>query len=319
MALVGADIEKAKWLLEQGKLVAIPTETVYGLAGNAFNPEAVTRIFSTKNRPSFDPLIVHVHSVEAITNFAYDIPEKAVELTRNFWPGPLTILLKRKSIIPDLVTSGLETVAVRMPRHELTRSLLSVLPFPLAAPSANPFGYVSPTTAQHVNQQLGDKIEYILDGGACTVGVESTIISFESETPTVLRLGGITVEDIEDCIGRVFVTAHSSSRPQAPGMLKSHYSPTKIMVSSEQFNLQPPSGFSGFGYIGYSKYDNRFEKENQLLLSENEDLAEAAKNLFASLRALDQIPHIHTIVIGSVPDVGLGRAINDRLRRAIAK
>lgn len=318
MATIGIDIDVAKALLERGDLVAIPTETVYGLAGNAFDIDAVAKIFKAKNRPTFDPLIVHVDSFERLSEFTEELPEKAAQLTDAFWPGPLTILLKKKPVISDLVTAGLDTVAVRMPRHELTRQLLKELNFPLAAPSANPFGYISPTSAQHVQQQLGDKIEYILDGGDCGVGVESTIVSFESGVPTVLRLGGISIEEIESIIGKVEVNSHSSSQPQAPGMLKSHYAPKKSIIGIDE--LDPTiDNLSAYGYLGFNVPDNRFKPENQILLSESENLNEAAKNLFGSLRILDQNPNIEAIVVSLVPEKGLGRAINDRLRRATAK
>tara|TARA_R110001592_G_scaffold247812_2_gene509954 strand:+ start:2928 stop:3884 length:957 start_codon:yes stop_codon:yes gene_type:complete len=318
VATIGIDIDVAKAILEQGNLVAIPTETVYGLAGNAFDVDAVAKIFKTKNRPTFDPLIVHVDSFERLSEFTEKLPDKAVQLTNVFWPGPLTILLKKKAVISDLVTAGLETVAVRMPRHELTRQLLKELDFPLAAPSANPFGYISPTTAEHVQRQLGGKIEYILDGGDCGVGVESTIVSFEDELPKVLRLGGISVEEIEQVIGKVEVNSHSSSQPQAPGMLKSHYAPKKKIIVIDDLDLETED-LSTYGFLGFNKHDQRFKLENQILLSESENLNEAAKNLFGSLRTLDQNPHINFIVVSFVPEKGLGRAINDRLRRATAK
>src|SRR6187551_607280 len=183
MAEIGKDIEKVKWILEQGDLVAIPTETVYGLAGNALNVAAITKIFDVKERPHFDPLIIHVPDIKGAEQYATEIQKPARALMEHFWPGPLTVLLKRKSIIPDLVTSGLDTVGVRCPKHELTQQLLSELSFPLAAPSANPFGYVSPTKPEHVDEQLGHKIKYILDGGDCKVGIESTIVGFEENTP----------------------------------------------------------------------------------------------------------------------------------------
>lgn len=319
MAIIANDITKAKQLLDEGKLVAIPTETVYGLAGNATSAEVVAKIFEAKNRPTFDPLIVHIFSHDQLNELAEPVSEIAQKLMSAFWPGPLTVLLKRKEIIPDLVTSGLDTVAIRMPQHELARELLSTLSYPLAAPSANPFGYISPTSAQHVQDQLGDKIDYILDGGECSVGLESTIVSFEEEVPTVLRLGGISVEDIEKVIGKVAVNAHSSSQPQAPGMLKSHYAPSKNIITIDEFELLAPAEIKGFGYLGFSDFDDRFDLNDQYMLSQSEDLNEAAKNLFTSLRALDQIAHLHTIVINFVPDLGLGRAINDRLKRALAK
>lgn len=319
MARIGIDLLESKRILDNGGLVGVPTETVYGLAGNALSINAVTKIFKTKNRPSFDPLIVHIHSLEQLSELTEQPSELAKQLMLSFWPGPITILLKKKSIIPDLVTSGLDTVAVRMPAHELTRSLLQQLDYPLAAPSANPFGYISPTSAQHVQDQLGDKLDYILDGGPCEVGVESTIVSFENGKPTVLRLGGISVELIEKIIGKVEVNDHSSSSPLAPGMLKSHYAPAKKIITLSSFEEEATINEShGYAFIGFSELNDRFEKDFQFLLSEKGDIEEAAKNLFTVLRALDQNPDIHTIVVSSVPDHGLGRAINDRLKRATA-
>ena len=319
MALIGKDIIKAKSILEEGGLVAIPTETVYGLAANAYDVDAVSRIFKAKNRPSFDPLIVHIDGYDRLNEFTEGLSEKAITITQKFWPGPLTLLLKRKPVIADLVTSGLETVAVRMPRHTFTQALLNSLAFPLAAPSANPFGYISPTSAQHVEQQLGDKVDYILDGGECSVGVESTIISFEKSEPTILRLGGVSVEDIEAAIGKVIVNQHSSSQPEAPGMMKSHYAPKKRMMALEEFNQANIGDTIRYGFLGFDKLDERFAKTNQQLLSPKSDLTEAAKNLFGHLRILDQQNDIHTIVASYVPDKGLGRAINDRLKRATVK
>ncbi|MES2733756.1 MAG: L-threonylcarbamoyladenylate synthase, partial [Bacteroidota bacterium] len=187
-ARIGTNISHAIDLLQQGEVVAIPTETVYGLAGNALNTKAVARIFSVKNRPTFDPLIIHTNSLEKVLQFVDEMPAQAKTLAQACWPGPLTLLLPRKDSIPDLVTSGLDTVAVRIPNHSLTLSLLEALEFPLAAPSANPFGYISPTTAEHVYNQLGKKIPYILDGGPCLVGIESTIVGFEDGEPTIYRL-----------------------------------------------------------------------------------------------------------------------------------
>jgi len=319
MAEIGGDINRARQVLESGGLVAIPTETVYGLAGNALNGEVVSKIFEAKNRPSFDPLIVHVSSIEQARAFVEEIPSQAEALAAKHWPGPLTILLKRKSIIPDLVTSGLDTVAIRVPAHELTQNLLSLLDFPLAAPSANPFGYVSPTTAEHVNQQLGDQLDYILDGGPCIVGIESTIVSFESATPRVLRLGGLSIEAIETVIGRVEINLHSSSKPDAPGMLKSHYAPNTQILLVEDFHLELIGDTSRIGALVFNEYIEGLDLENQFVLSKSGDMNEAARRLFTGLRALDQREDIDTIVTALVPNQGLGRAINDRIKRATAK
>lgn len=319
MAEIGQDIFKAKEILMTGGLVAIPTETVYGLAGNALSERAVTEIFDVKNRPSFDPLIVHVADILHAEKIVEEIPDQARILAEAYWPGPLTILLNKKPAISDLVTSGLNTVAIRVPAQDLTRSLLASLEFPLAAPSANPFGYVSPTKAEHVNAQLGDKIDYILDGGDCKVGIESTIISFESNQPKVLRLGGLSIEDIEAVIGSVEVAIHSSSAPAAPGMLKSHYAPSKSIVLKAEFDQQTINDSSQIGALMFDQYADNIPKANQILLSPLGDINEAARRLFSGLRTLDQRVDIDTIVTGYVPNEGLGRAINDRIKRATAK
>jgi L-threonylcarbamoyladenylate synthase len=315
MAEIGKDINKAKYLLEQGELVAIPTETVYGLAGNALSNEAVIRIFQVKERPQFDPLIVHVPHIEAARNYVRHIPQQAETLAGRFWPGPLTLLLEKKERIPDLVTSGLDTVGIRCPDHSLTTSLLAILDFPLAAPSANPFGYVSPTTPQHVNDQLGNKIAYILDGGSCPIGIESTILGFENQEPVVYRLGGLSIEKIESIIGKVAIQAHSTSNPKAPGQLKSHYAPAKRMILGNMEDLlqKYPAHCSAI-----LTFEKNYHSPHQYILSPSGSLEEAAQHLFAALRMLDRMP-VEVILAEPVPDHGLGRAINDRLARAAAK
>ncbi len=315
MAEIGQDIFKCKEILEKGGLVAIPTETVYGLAANALNPDAVAKIFKAKDRPSFDPLIVHTDSLEKLKSFTTSLPLDFELLLRKFSPGPLTLLLPKRESISDLVTSGLPRVAVRIPNHELSLSLLKSIDFPLAAPSANPFGYISPTTAEHVNKQLGDKIDYILDGGPCSVGLESTIIGYEGEQITVYRKGGLAIEQIESVVGAVDVLEHSSSNPAAPGMLKSHYAPNKKVL------LLPVGNTINFrercGILRYSEFSMDVEKDSQFVLTEKKDLIEAAQNLFKGLRHLDGLD-IDTIYLELVPDEGIGRAINDRLKRAAA-
>lgn len=313
MAATGTDIEKAIELLTQDELVAIPTETVYGLAGNALSSVAVAKIFSVKNRPQFDPLIVHIPDLEKAKDYVLEIPEAAKRLADKFWPGPLTLLLKKKGIIPDLVTAGLDTVGIRCPDHSLTRQLLKELPFPLAAPSANPFGYVSPTKPQHVQEQLGNKIQYILDGGACQVGIESTIVGFEDEMPVVYRLGGLSLEDIEATIGTVNRMTHSSSNPKAPGQLKSHYAPGKKVLLGSIEELVKATKTKA-GVLSFRK---DFQVSNQIILSPSGRLEEAAQNLFEAMRSFDKMD-VEVVLTELVPDQGLGRAINDRLRRAAA-
>jgi L-threonylcarbamoyladenylate synthase len=316
LAIIGKDINLAKEFLQKRQLVAIPTETVYGLAGNALDEKAVLSIFETKNRPSFDPLIVHTDSLKKLAEYVQEIPEAAFLLAKEFWPGPLTLLLPKKDIIPDLVTSGLDTVAVRIPDHPLTLALLSELDFPLAAPSANPFGYISPTSAAHVNQQLGEKIPYILDGGECGIGIESTIIGFVDGIPTIYRLGGLAIEAIESVVGPVGLMPHSSSNPQAPGMLKSHYAPRKPFFLQER-KVIPAASDQATGYLLFDRFIEGIDQTYQRLLSPQGDLKEAAHNLFAYLRELDAQP-VERIFAEFVPDVDLGRAINDRLKRAAA-
>jgi len=310
----GTDPAKAaEWLLS-GNCVAIPTETVYGLAANALDPAAVVRIFEIKNRPAFDPLIVHVTGLEQAERYAEVFPPPLRLLAEKFWPGPLTILVPKSDLIPDLVTSGLPRVALRAPAHPLTQALLQALPFPLAAPSANPFGYISPTTAQHVFDQLQGKIPYILDGGPCRVGVESTIVGYENGQTTVYRLGGLALETIEAVAGPVQFQLNQSGNPAAPGMLKAHYAPRKPLLVGRRWTVDD-------GRIGVLTLQWRAdlpEHTVQIALSESGDLAEAAQNLFAALRALDQAD-IDLILAEMVPEEGLGRAINDRLRRAAAR
>ncbi|UJP67038.1 L-threonylcarbamoyladenylate synthase [Mongoliitalea daihaiensis] len=320
MAIIGTDLGLAAEFLAAGELVGMPTETVYGLAGNALDPDAVTKIFKTKNRPSFDPLIVHTSDISKVTDFVEEFPASLRLLAERFWPGPLTLLLPKKKNVPDLVTSGLDTVAVRVPRHELTLRLLRQLPFPLAAPSANPFGYISPTKAVHVNDQLGDKIPYILDGGACEVGLESTIVGMLDGEVTVFRLGGLEVKKIESIVGKVKVMAHSSSNPQSPGMLKSHYAPTKpflignlsSMIKKYQEKEVP------FAVLAFRAFFDTVEEGKQVQLSLDGSLEEAAKNLFAAMRTLDSL-NVSVILSEYLPDEGLGKAINDRLKRAAAE
>ncbi len=317
MAVIGKDIDQAIHFLNRGELVAVPTETVYGLGGNALNPETVLKIFKVKERPSFDPLIVHIGQKEQLSSFVLEVTPKARLLAERFWPGPLTLLLQKREMIPDIVTSGLKTVGIRLPDHPLTLALLNRLDYPLAAPSANPFGYVSPTTADHVNDQMGSKISYILDGGACPVGIESTIIGFENDDPVVHRLGGKTVESIEAVVGPVRVLQQSSSRPSAPGMLQSHYAPGKQVLIGSWSDYRDKLQTDRTVMIRFRKPESGFPHDRQFILSSAGNLSEAAKNLFAALRLYDTMP-VDFIIAEPVPEEGLGRAINDRLRRAAA-
>lgn len=318
MTIIGTDILNAKHLLQSGEVVGIPTETVYGLAGNALDDDAVLKIFRVKNRPQFDPLIVHTDSLSKLSSFTTDFSEKAQKLAHAFWPGPLTLLLPKSEIISDLVTSGLNTVAVRIPNHPLTLQLLAALDFPLAAPSANPFGYISPTSATHVEAQLGNNIPYILDGGESTVGIESTIVGFEGDEAIIYRLGGTSVEAIEKVIGSVRLVAHSSSNPKAPGMLKSHYSPRKSLFIKNINEIFEQYSKEEIGYLSFQQYHKALPLEHQRVLSFTGNYNEAAKHLFAYMRELDSLP-IEVIYAELLPEQDLGRAINDRIRRAAVR
>lgn len=316
----GTDLILAKKLLTEGKLVAIPTETVYGLAANGLDETAVAGIFSAKNRPTFDPLILHVASIEQAQSLCTDWPEMADKLARACWPGPLTLILPKADHVPDLTTSGQPTVGIRMPNNRLTLELLSTLPFPLAAPSANPFGYVSPTNAQHVADQLGDRIDYILDDGDCFVGIESTIIAIENGAPKVLRLGGLSLERISDVLGvPVLEHLNQNSNPLAPGQLDQHYSPRCKLIA---LNTMPASDIDpSVPIIYFSKQEAQRDSNNNLsdgphyYLSDSGDTNQAASNLFSTLRRLDQ-NNQKIAYFEWAPQNGLGRAINDRLERA---
>jgi L-threonylcarbamoyladenylate synthase len=315
--IISNQISVAKTLLDEGNCVAIPTETVYGLAANALDPIAVSKIFEAKRRPFFDPLIIHVAKQSSIHGYVKEIPSWALALAETFMPGPITLLLEKKSIVPDIVTSGLPKVAIRIPKHPLTIELLSLLDYPLAAPSANPFGYVSPTNALHVSNQLQGQIPMILDGGNCMVGLESTIIGEENGQIIVYRLGGMDVEHIQQIVGEVYVKPHSSSNPQAPGMLQSHYAPRKKMYYNTIASI-PKNTLDRTAVIGFNTYIEGFPKENQFLLSPQGNLQEAAAKLFAELRRLDN-SEFEQIFAVKFPDFGLGLAINDRLLRASIK
>lgn len=317
MGEIGADIAIAAALLRQEAVVAIPTETVYGLAGNALSTRAVAQIYTVKNRPTFNPLIIHTNALERLQGYLKNVPDTAYLLAKKFWPGPLTLLLEKTGNIPDIVTAGSERVAVRVPRHPLAQQLLSVLDFPLAAPSANPSGYVSPTTAAHVAEQLGSKIPYIIDGGPCAVGVESTIAGFENGRVVVYRWGGVTPEELQQCVGSatpvIFHTIETAT--PAPGMLSSHYSPRQSVVIGDLNDLLHHYSTEQVGLLTFRDTYPQVVTEHQIALSPTGDLVEAARRVFAALRYLEKLPVTH-ILAETVPDRGIGRAINDRLQRA---
>lgn len=312
MAEIGTEISKASRLLENNELVAIPTETVYGLAGNALEPIAIARIYTTKNRPSFDPLITHVNNITNASALVNTFPALAHKLAEQFWPGPLTLLLPKRGHIPNILTSGFDKMAIRVPNHPITLDLLKQISFPLAAPSANPFGYISPTTAAHVNQHLGTKIPYILDGGPAHIGLESTIVSIEEEVICVHRLGGLDLEILRT-FGEVKVLSSTKSNPEAPGNLDSHYAPKKKIIIGNLDELLLKYSDSKTGILSFSKIYSNSNKN--IVLSENNDVNEAAENLFSALRTLDA-EDIDLILGEYAPQKGIGKAINDRLKRA---
>jgi L-threonylcarbamoyladenylate synthase len=318
-----AAIERAAALLRAGQLVAMPTETVYGLAGHALDPIAAAAIFTAKQRPSFDPLIVHVPNRDAAEQLA-TLDALAQQLAEAFWPGPLTLVLPRKPIIPDLITAGLDHVGIRVPAHPVALALLRQANIPLAAPSANRFGSISPTTAQHVLTELDGRIAAILDGGPCTCGVESTVVRIDDGQAVVLRLGALSVEDLQRVVGEVEVR-RSTSQPHAPddaprpapGMTDRHYAPGTPMRLVASFDaaatLETTTQRVGLLGIGdLREHADRFAVARSL--SQASDLSEAAANLFASLRDLDAAG-LDQIIAVAMPEEGLGRAINDRLRR----
>lgn len=315
---IGSNVAFAASRLSGGKVVAIPTETVYGLAANALEPKAVARIFSIKQRPSFDPLIVHIKAMEEVERYAATFPEKAKILAEALWPGPLTLVLPKREVIPDIITAGLPTVGLRIPRHPLTQELLQQLDFPLAAPSANPFGYISPTTAHHVYDQLGEQVDYILDGGPCQVGLESTIIGFEAEEPVLYRLGGIALEALEKVVGKIRIQVNVSSNPQAPGQLKTHYAPRKPLLRGNIRDLAAGKDLSKWAILSFQDAYTDLEAGKVVLLSETGSVEEAAAQLFKALRALDNWEG-EGILAEEFPNEGLGRAINDRLLRAATR
>lgn len=316
MIQISKDLDLAKNLLENDEVVAIPTETVYGLAGNIFSEKAIKKIFETKKRPFFNPLIVHVHSLNCLDAICSEIPLKAKLLANNFWPGPLTLVLKKQNSISDLVTGGKDTVAVRIPNHPLALDLLSKLNFPLAAPSANPFGSISPTTAEHVANYFSNTLPLVLDGGNCENGIESTIIGFENEEPILYRLGAISREEIESVIGPIFIKNKNEKVPEAPGMLTRHYAPlTKTILVNDvkkEIEKYPTKriGLLLFNNVTFDKVDVVVE-----ILSKKGSLKEATANLYAAMHRLDT-QNLELIIAQKFPEIDLGNSINDRLERA---
>lgn len=306
------DIEHAARIISDGGLVAFPTETVYGLGANALNPVAVAKIFEAKERPTFDPLIVHIASLEDLKKLTGDLDEKVMILAERFWPGPLTMVLPKSNLVPDLVTSDLPTVGIRMPDHPVALELIRRAGCPIAAPSANKFGQLSPTTAAHVRKQL-PHIDYILDGGKTAVGIESTIVSVEADKCVVLRPGRITPEEIRAALPGVEVESKAlNDKIVAPGLLKSHYSPKKpLFILSNETQLPDHSGL-----ILHSNAETNLNATRIVRTSENKSFLEVASGLFAALHTLEDDPEISQIWIEAVPETGLGVAIMDRMKKA---
>jgi len=311
-------VTEAVNVLLKGQIVGLPTETVYGLGADATNEAAIAEVFKAKNRPSFDPLIVHVPTLDAVKEIA-ELSEAAEQLFLAFSPGPLTVVLPKKNTIPDLVTSGHNTVAVRIPAHPVMLEVLQSSGLYIAAPSANPFGFASPTTAQHVLDQLGSIISGVVDGGPCSVGIESTIVDMSSDAPKVLRLGGMALEQLERVLGGI-TTELSSSNPSAPGMLTSHYNPgTPLELFDDRDSLLTAlKSNSNPNGIGILYWGETIAHGSSFNLSELKSDSEAACNLFKGLRLLGRAP-VTNIYVHLLPEYGLGRAVNDRLQRAANK
>jgi L-threonylcarbamoyladenylate synthase len=314
---IGTDIAHAAELLVKGQVVSVPTETVYGLAACALNPDAVALIFQVKKRPAFDPLIVHCQNSAHAFSYAESIPEDAHRLAAAFWPGPLTLVLPKQETIPGIVSSGLPTVALRVPAHPVMQNLLAAVSFPLAAPSANLFGRTSPTQAAHVMAQLGGHIPYVLDGGPCSVGLESTIVGFHNQQPIIYRLGGISTEAIAAVCPNVGLTLHQSDNPVAPGMLTAHYASRKPTFFGDAFQIGSHINHFSYALISLFETDLSAGARLNLALSPSGNLVEAATRFFDALHVADA-SDAEIILIEEFPDEGLGRALNDRARRAAA-
>jgi L-threonylcarbamoyladenylate synthase len=316
MTIVSSDISKAIELLNNEDVVAIPTETVYGLAGNIYSEKAIRKIFQVKQRPYFNPLIVHIDSIEKIEEIASEFPEQAKMLAAAFWPGALTLVLKKKDHIPDLITAGQKTVALRVPNHPVTLSLLQKLSFPLAAPSANPFGSISPTNSTHVSNYFKNTIPMVLEGGACENGIESTIIGFENSEAVLYRLGSISIEEIETVIGKLKLKNKKEIEPKAPGMLARHYAPkTRTYQVKDVEKFIKDYTDKKIGVLTFSNGVNSLNGIHIEVLSKKGDLKEAASNLYSALHRLDTL-NLDMIVAELFPNIGLGKSINDRLERA---
>jgi len=317
--MISKDIDRAVEELNRNNIIGFPTETVYGLAGNAYETEAINKIFEVKKRPTFNPLIVHIKSISDLEKVACDIPPIAYELANAFWPGPLTLILKKQPHIPDLVTANQDTVAVRVPNHPVALELLHKLEFPLVAPSANPFKRISPTQAVHVEDYFGNQIGLVLDGGTCNSGIESTIVGFNNNKVEVYRLGALAMEEIEKYSENVVVLNKKRKQPIAPGMLLKHYAPKTdfILTRNIQNELEWFSD-KKIGLLLFNKTEASLEEKYQFILSPESDLKIAASKLYDALHQLDKM-NLDIIIAERFPEYGLGLSINDRLERAAKK
>lgn len=312
--IIGTDIDEAIYHLERNELVGVPTETVYGLAGNAFSEKAIEKVFATKQRPSNNPLIVHVDRIAEVKQLVREVPDAAEALLEHFSPGPLTLVLKRNALISSLITANRAEVAIRIPAHPATLNLLRKIDFPLVAPSANLFSTISPTHPNHVMKNFNGKIPYILDGGSCDVGIESTVVGFDKEgTPVIYRQGAITAEEIGLVAGKVQIKCGNSNI--SPGRSPYHYSPRTPLQVVDRFS--PLLNFDNrrIGLLCFNRYYRDVPLFNQFVLSPSANLQEAAKNLYRGLHYLDDLK-LDILIAENCPPVGLGKTINDRLQRA---
>lgn len=306
-------IERASGIIREGGLVAFPTETVYGLGADGLNPIAVAKIFESKKRPTFNPLILHISEKNFLSYLAQINDGRIENLIDRFWPGPLTLVLPKNKIVPDIVTAGNPTVAVRMPNHSVALELIKKSGTPIAAPSANKFGNLSPTEASHVFKSLGETVDMILDGGKCTVGVESTIIQFTGDDVLLLRPGGLSIEEIENEVGKVKTVTKFSLRPNSPGQLLYHYSPSIPLYFLTKENLEKYSN-KKIGALFFNSINIKHNFTSVKILSEKGEMKEAAANLFKHLHDLEK-EKIDLILAEPIKEEGLGRAIMDRLKK----
>ena len=302
--------------LKLGALVGIPTETVYGLAGNAFNEHAIQKIFQLKNRPTTNPLILHTHSIEEVLKFVQKIPPVAMELANAFWPGPLTLLLPKKALIPQSITAGSHLVAVRIPNHPVTLSLLRQLDFPLVAPSANPYTRISPTNAKMVQDYFGDEMPLILEGDICSKGIESTIVGFHENTPVIYRQGAISIEAIESIAGKSKVQATLNEKVITPGMSPIHYAPrTRLVIVDDVLNFMKAHPFKKVGLIEMGDHPVSHPNLTSISLTKTYDLEEASRHLYQQMYYMDGL-NLDYIIIQKFPEIGIGKSLNDRIIRA---